>query len=214
MKFIEKIRQEIKRDLFSQEDLKMLMSDVSDASLHSAITRALKSKEMIKLKRGLYLFEERLRRHSISHFSVANRIYSPSYISFESALSYHGLIPEAVYTTTSACFQRKSKKFHNILGDFTFDYIPVTPFFKGVESLEEKNGALVANPIRALFDLLYVRRISYRNLSVLEEDLRITRDDLGKKVSCFSFAEIEELAQSYKKKNISDFAQMLARSFK
>ena len=82
---------------------------MSDVAINSGVARSLKSNDFLRLKRGLFLFSKKLRNGSISKLSIANKLYGPSYVSFESALSYHGLIPEAVYTTTSACFQRKSK---------------------------------------------------------------------------------------------------------
>ena len=71
-----------------------------------------------------------------------------SYISFESALSHHGLIPETVYETTSATFT-KNKVFENSLGRFSFAYSPVDPFYLGIEK-DEVTNAKIANPLRAL----------------------------------------------------------------
>ncbi len=54
-----------------------------------------------KLRRGYYLFADTpLDEPALS--LIANRLYAPSYVSFESALSRHGLIPEGVYAVTSA----------------------------------------------------------------------------------------------------------------
>lgn len=204
----------MKRDIFSQEDLKMILSSMTDAAIHSGITRSLKAGDIVKLKRGLYLFSKKLQRYSVSHFLIAQKIYHPSYISFESALSYHGMIPEAVYTTTSACYQRKNKTFNNTLGEFTFNYIPVRPFFMGVENVAERGGAIIANPLRALLDLIYIRRLSYSSIEDLEHDLRIDKEILKAEITKFTFLEVEELAKSYKKKNVYEFATMLLRSFK
>ena len=62
---------------------------------------------------------------------------SPSYISFESALSYRGLIPEAVYTTTSACLKR-ARRFASKVGLFSFTPIPARAFMEehGVEVID------------------------------------------------------------------------------
>ena len=93
MNFAYKLRDEIKRDIFSQRDLKALLYPMSDAAIHSGITRCLHSKQILKLKRGFYLFAKKLQRDSISKFLIANKLYDPSYVSFESALSFHGFIP-------------------------------------------------------------------------------------------------------------------------
>ena len=214
MNFAYKLRDEIKRDIFSQRDLKALLYPMSDAAIHSGITRCLHSKQILKLKRGLYLFAKKLQRDSISKFLIANKLYDPSYVSFESALSYHGFIPEAVYTTTSACFQKKNKTFSNALGDFSFDYIPTKPFFLGVVSNKQEGGVLIASALKALFDLIYLRRKTYDSVEELESDLRIEKSALEKEVSKFSSLELETLAKSYKKKNIYKFSIMLMRTFK
>ncbi|MBL6989432.1 MAG: hypothetical protein ISR65_06625 [Bacteriovoracaceae bacterium] len=214
MNFAYKLREGIKRDIFSQQDLKALFYPMSDAAIFSGVTRSLNSGEFLKLKRGLYLFAKKLRRGPISKFMIANKLYNPSYVSFESALSYYGLIPEAVYTTTSACFQRKNKTFSNDLGEYSFDYIPVKPFFMGVHSSIDGGGVLISTPLRALFDLIYIRRKSYDSFEDLQNDLRIERKNLSKEISLVSSLELETLAKLYRKKNIYQFYKLLIRTFK
>lgn len=214
MNFAYRLRGEVKRDIFSQQDLKTLLYPMSDAAINSGVARSLKSKDFLRLKRGLFLFSKNLRKGSISRLLIANKLYGPSYISFESALSYHGLIPEAVYTTSSACFQRKNKIFANELGEFSFDYIPSNPFFMGVVNKKEEGGILIATGLKALFDLVYIRRKDYHSITELEEDLRIEKSLLQNEISNFSSIEIETLAKSYKKKSVYQFYLMLVRTFK
>ena len=56
--FAYKLRENLKVDVFGQTDLKALLYPMSDASIHNGVSRALKSKDLIKLKRGLYLFSK------------------------------------------------------------------------------------------------------------------------------------------------------------
>lgn len=214
MNFAYKLREEIKRDIFSQQDLKAIFYPMSEKAISSAVARSLKSNDFLSLKRGLFLFSKKLRRGTVSKLSIANKLYGPSYVSFQSALSFHGLIPEAVYTTTSACFQRKNKSFSNGIGDFSYDYIPCDPFFMGVENRKEEGGVLIATALKALFDLIYIRRKNYSSIEDLHRDLRVEEDALKSEVSKFSSSEIETLAKSYKKKNVFAFYLMLVRSFK
>lgn len=69
------------------------------------IKRMSDSGEIIKLTKNLYETNK-----SILGYMVANAIYGPSYLSFDYALAYHGLIPEAVYVYTSATYNKKKKK--------------------------------------------------------------------------------------------------------
>ena len=214
MNFAYRLREVIRKDIFSQQDLKAILYSMSDTAIDNGVARSLKSNEFLRLKRGLFVFSKKLRKGSISKLLIANKLYGPSYVSFESALSYHGLIPEAVYTTSSACFQRKNKTFSNELGDFSFDYIPSDPFFMGVINKKEEGGVLIATALKALFDLIYIRRKNYYLIEELEDDLRIEKSLLSKEASRVSSYEIETLAKSYKKKNVYQFYLMLVRTFK
>ncbi|MDD3361788.1 MAG: hypothetical protein PHW34_08975 [Hespellia sp.] len=70
------------------------------------LARLVQSGEYTKIVNGLYETSP-----SVPGYLLAESIYGPSYLSFEFALSYHGLIPEAVYAFTSATFEKKKKNF-------------------------------------------------------------------------------------------------------
>ena len=69
------------------------------------LAHMVKKKECIPVIQGLYETNP-----TTPGYRLANTICSPSYLSFEFALSYHGLIPEAVYNFTSATFEKKQKR--------------------------------------------------------------------------------------------------------
>lgn len=69
------------------------------------IGRLVKEGALIPLVRGMY--ED---NPNASGLYLAGAIYGPSYHSFNTALSYHGLIPEAVYDFTSATCEKKKKR--------------------------------------------------------------------------------------------------------
>jgi predicted transcriptional regulator of viral defense system len=212
--FAYKLREGLRVDLFSQNDLKALLYPMTNASIHNGVSRALRSKDLLQLKRGLYLFSKNLRRSSLSKFLIANKMYGPSYVSFESALSHYGLIPEGVYTTTSACHQRKTKNFKTELGDFSYEYVPCSDFFQGVIHDKEKGGILIATPLKAFFDLVCLRKKHYQTADEIERDLRIEMSELRAEVSKYSVSEIEELAKQYKKKNVMNIYNLLIRAYK
>lgn len=70
---------------------------------------------MIKLRRELYVLPDQ----PASDLEIANRLYPPSYVSFEYALAYYHLIPEAVYEITSAT-TRTSRRFEALGQVFTY----------------------------------------------------------------------------------------------
>lgn len=145
--------------------------DKSPNSRHSIIKRAIQEGLLLPLRRDLYLIS---RQHSlVDAFEVSSILYGPSYISFESALSYHGWIPEAVRTTTCATSKR-SKEFETPIGYFSYDHIPITAFALGVEQHPKKNITLfIANPWKAIADIIYSRKRVWQSLNDLSEDLRI-----------------------------------------
>ncbi len=86
---------------------------------------------------------------------TANRIYSPAYVSLQTALSYHGLIPEGVYTTT-AVSSRKTKSFDTFLGTFGYRHLKPSLFF-GYQVVRWQGFPIkIAEPEKALLDYLYL----------------------------------------------------------
>lgn len=88
-------------------------------------------------------------------FEIANRIYPPSYVSFESALSYHNLIPESVLAVTSAS-TRRTYRFNTPLGEFTYRSLK-PELFVGYDLIQNQGKCFkMANPEKALLDYLYL----------------------------------------------------------
>ncbi len=207
--FYSKIKQMIKTSVFTDEDLKLVFSDKDLSQIHNSLSYHLKKKRIIKYKRGVYSLADS--SIPLSEYVLAEKLYGPSYISFESALSHHGLIPEAVYEVTSACFQKKKKMFKTAVGNYSYSHSPVEPFLLEVDEVE---GALLATPIRALFDTVYKRKIVYGTIEDLEIDLRIDLDELEEIIQEYSANDLIELGECYKKSSTRTLAQILVRSFK
>jgi predicted transcriptional regulator of viral defense system len=71
-----------------------------------------------KIAKGYYIFSD-LEINEAVLFIIANRIFEPSYVSLEMALSYYGLIPESVYGITSVSSKR-TYTFKTKLTNFTY----------------------------------------------------------------------------------------------
>jgi predicted transcriptional regulator of viral defense system len=88
-------------------------------------------------------------------FLIANRMYAPSYISFESALSWHGLIPEGVFSITSAT-SKKTKTFHTLQGAFIYHHLkPQLHFGYRLERIDNQVFKM-AELEKVLLDYLYL----------------------------------------------------------
>ena len=133
-----------------------------------------------KIIRGYYIFAD-LKLDENVLFEIANRIYSPSYISLEMALSYYHMIPESVYGLTSAT-SRKTMVFETEVGDFI--YHTVRPRLLFGYKLVNYSGKKfkIAEPEKALLDYFYL------NTSIQSKDdfagIRIGKDQY--------FAQVDE----------------------
>ena len=90
-------------------------------------------------------------------FAIAGRMYTPSFVSLESALSFCGLIPETVLAVTSVC-TRKTRRINSPLCTFIYRSIQPQYFFGYEPKMGRKHSYLMASPERAVVDLLYFRK--------------------------------------------------------
>lgn len=140
---------------------------------YGKIARMVASGSLFPLVRGIY--ED---NPNASGIYLAGVLYGPSYLSFNTALSFHSLIPEAVYDFTSAtCEKKKKKQYSNHFGTFTYRDVPTEVFRYGVTILEQEGYTyMMASPEKALCDKLYEMPLA-RNQKALEqmlfEDMRI-----------------------------------------
>ncbi len=163
------------RNFITDDDLAAILHKTTDAR-HSLVKRAVKDGRLLRLRRGLYIIASHTKNALPHPFELSNQLYQPSMISLESALSYHGWIPEAVYTFTSVT-PRRGREFETYLGTFSFQYVPAEHFYLGVVRRTSPTGiSLIAEPWRALADFMYVWRRHWPSLKALEEDLRIDRE--------------------------------------
>lgn len=146
-------------------------------NINQKISLECKKNNLIRIKRGLYT--DNLK---VDSPVIANICYAPSYISYEYALSYYGLIPEYVSVYTSACFNKKNNKTY-LANERVFEYrsIPNEVFPYGIEYLLNEDGIKykIASKEKALCDMLYqkypVRTIGDLK-TMLFSDLRIDED--------------------------------------
>lgn len=159
-------------------DLKILIDKSYDAC-HSQVKRLSQEGLLIKIKNDLYLIKQSLRNDIPDKFELAELIWGPSYISFESALSHHGWIPEAVYTTSSAC-TKKGKNIATPIGLFSYEHIPTDAFSIGIHHQNDNNVCfLIATPWKAISDLIYARKKKWPNCRALCDDLRIESESIS-----------------------------------
>ncbi len=145
--------------LFSPLELQRVLG-ISAIAARFLVHRYAKRGVFLKLRNGLYCLTDQ----PPSELAAANRLYEPSYLSFEFALSYYHLIPEAAYTITSAT--SRPTRVLTALGK-TFEYHRLKKsVFTGYEPV--KVGAetvLMAAPEKALVDTLYFVDLKKKTLN-------------------------------------------------
>ena len=130
--------------------------DVDTTDLASQLSRWAASGKLLQLRRGVYALAEQYRSRPPHPFEVANLLERPSYVSLESGLSHHGVIPESVFATTSVTTARAGE-FDTPLGRYAYRHIGQSLFWGYVTETIGGAEVLVARPEKALLDLVYFR---------------------------------------------------------
>ena len=175
-------------------------------------TRLLETGAIIRVKKGLYVFGPTYRRLPYSVELLANLISGPSYVSFEYALGYYGLIPERAATITSATFG-KARTFNTPVGRFSYRPVPHHVFWVGVTLVEmgANRACLVASREKALCDTIVASRgLTARSRSAfrtaLADDLRIDMDQLATLDAGF----VGGLASRWPSRRLARLAEVIA----
>lgn len=207
------LQKALKATIFTHDEIAdLLKSEVSN--VNAKISYMVKQGILVRLKRGLYIFSEPYRDGLVDSIVVANRLYAPSYVSFEYALSYYGLIPERVYEVTSATLRAK-KLFETPLGRFSYKPVPMEVYAIGVDWIDDtiQGGKLIATPEKALCDKIRsdrgMGRLTQKEMKAyLLHDLRIEWEEL----LTLDVVLIDAIAKRYKSYNLKSLTALLKRS--
>lgn len=175
---------------FSKDSLYQLGKQLglADATVNTYISRFLKHKEIIQLKRGSYVstdFFSKNRGDLSYSFYLANIIRTPSYVSSWSALQFYNLTTEAIHGITSVT-PKVTRTYKTKVGNFTYQSIKQDLFSDFSLTKGKVFDFFIASPAKALFDLLYFKTHQFRSVYIkdikaLIEELRIDIDEMDKK---------------------------------
>jgi hypothetical protein len=122
---------------------------------HDLISRWCKRGDLVRLKNGFFVIAEKIKDKAVPYEQIANLLHGPSYISYEWALSYYGMIPEGVYVVTSTS-AIKSTSYTTPLGTFHYSYLSHARYAIGIDQRENASGNfLIGTPEKALADLVH-----------------------------------------------------------
>ncbi len=192
--------------IITSDILKEKMQNYSNKD--TKLSREVKAGKIFKIINGLYETNP-----NTPGYLLAGSIYGPSYISFEYALSYYGLIPERVNTVTCATFHKKKKKrYVNSFGIFTYRDVPDMAYPEYILlKMEDGYSYQIATPEKALCDKIYTLSplSNYNNIeNMLFNDLRIDEEEFQK----LDVNKVERLSDLYHSTNVKLLAKYMRRN--
>jgi predicted transcriptional regulator of viral defense system len=185
-----------KVSIFSLRDIRNVFPDANVATLKNNLTNWLKKGYIERLKRDLYACVEPILESEIPDFYVANRLYTPSYVSLETALSLYNIIPEIAAQVTSVT-TKPSREFKNRHGVFIYRSCRKRAFTGYRVVVYEGYKVLIADEEKALVDFLYFKQ--RQGLSIDFEEERFDAEIL----KGIEWKKAEEYAELFNKVTIN-----------
>jgi predicted transcriptional regulator of viral defense system len=178
--------------LFHAKTLKNILGIRKKSVLFSIIKKLIKAGILSRIEKNKYLLEKK----NVRDFILANFLYQPSYISFESALNFYGIISQFPYEISSATTKRPvEKQFQNKI--FTYAHIQKNLSW----GYEKKDNFIIASPEKALLDQLYLSSKGYKKINMDECDFtNINKSRLKKYLRQFpSTRQFQNIIKELKK---------------
>ena len=187
---------ERKLAVFRPQDFYTLLEVTPGAGrkfIHHYVAKGL----FIKLRNGLYVLKGR----EPSPFVIANKLYQPSYLSLETALSYHQLIPETVYSLTSVT-TKATREFEALGQSFSYTRVKKS-VFQGYQLITTGNDRfLMAEPEKAVADYLYTVALGHKTFN---DRLRWDR---------FNFKKLKQWIALYNNQRLTTFFKSIDHTYK
>jgi len=204
------IRDRVPQEVFDYQTLLDCLREYRKP--RDGIQRLVAAGDIVRIRKGLYAFAAPLRRQPIVREQLANLLYGPSYVSLDSALSYHGLIPERVEAVTSVTTGR-SRHFDTPFGTFSYQMLTPARYAVGARLLPEGAPAfLMASPEKSLVDKVWTdKRFAGTRVGdfgpYLFDDLRMAAEG----VRALDAARLEAIGAAYDAPKIGNLLRFLQR---
>ena len=186
----------IQRPVFTRHELLLQGFSFYDYQLSLWVKKG----HLLRLRKGVYAFAREVDK--VEGEEIAQVLYSPSYLSLESALSWYGFIPEMSYAYVSVT-SRINRVFDNYFGRFIYRHIK-RELFWGYIAVSARHGHyLLAEPEKALLDYLYLNLSRIKSQADLDSfrfnydqiDERIDKYKFQKYLQAFGIKKMQELAE-------------------
>ena len=150
--------EKLKKDYYSVKDIERIL-DIQVDNLRKQLTRWVEKGILVRIAKGIYAPYGT----EIDVLKIANQMYYPSYLSFESVLSKYGILSQVPYTLTFATPKRTKKM---ILNDTEVEFTKLSDKYYFGYVFED--GINIASPEKALVDCLYLVSKGKRSLNIDE----------------------------------------------
>lgn len=152
------------KTVFSTKDAALLWNESDEVIVSDRLKKYVNAEKLIRVRRGFYVKDR-----NYSRFELATRIYTPSYVSFETVLTregvnfqYYGNIFVASYVSREIQISDQKITFIRMK-----DYV-----LSNTTGIEHVNGIATATKERALLDRVYVSKNYYfDNLRGIDWDM-------------------------------------------
>ncbi|MGA2508133.1 MAG: hypothetical protein ABSF80_11735 [Chitinispirillaceae bacterium] len=152
-----------RRTVFSFKELMLSWGGIDGKTARARVHYYVKNNDLYHLRRGLYAKDMHYDK-----FELATRIFTPSYVSFETVLGAGGIIFQHYNRIFVASYQSKEIVCDNQTFSFKTIKIPVLTNPAGIENREFYS---IASPERAFLDVVYLHKdYHFDNLSPLNWD--------------------------------------------
>ena len=203
MKYLDLIS-ELKKNkliIFSLRDIENLFPEENLKTLKNNLGRWVKKALLLRLRKNLYEFIEPGLESNIPDVYVGNKLYAPSYISLETALSIYSLIPDIAVQVTSLT-TLPTREFKNRHGSFFYRSCQKKAF-TGYKLMQyEGVKILIADKEKALVGFIY---FSIRQKEPLDFDEERLERDLVKKLN---WSKTLKYAKLFNKKTVSALLEL------
>lgn len=181
------------------QNLTPVLSDYSKP--RDLISRLCKQGDLIRLKNGFFVISEKIKNQPVPFEQIANLLHGPSYISYEWALSYYGMIPEGVYVVTSAS-AIKTVSYTTPLATFEYSHLSHARYAIGIDQKTNNAGNfLIATPEKALADLAH-KKSKHLNSKDLIIDLVEARRIDESHLKNLDKSHLSEIADNYRSETV------------
>jgi len=153
--FLTKLKQD-KFYIFNLEDIKRYFSDSSHKTIQNQLQLWTEKGLLLRLKRGIYKIQLPEGEPVLPDMYIANRIYEPSYVSLETALSFYGIIPEVAVGVTSVT-TKQTKLFKNEIGWFRYRSCKRQAYCGYKIMVYEGFKIFIAEKEKAIVDFIYFK---------------------------------------------------------